>query len=202
MYTVGITGGIGSGKTTIARIWQEMGAFVLFADDLAKDIMISDQDVIRDIKAKFGEQAYLEDGSLHKKYLKEQVFKKGRVEELNGIVHPKVFAHTTQKIKETEQKGYDVFVKEAALLLKYGRPKEFNKIVLVLSDEDKRIARVTERDDASSDEIKARIDKQQNFEKHRADADFVIYNNGTQEDLELRAKILYHKFREQAQHAV
>jgi len=200
MYTVGITGGIGSGKTTIAKLWRTMGAYVLFADDLAKDLMVSDQDVIHEIRQEFGEQAYLEDGSLNKEYLREQVFSKNRVEELNRIVHPKVFERTTEKIEEAEQNGYDVFVKEAALLLKYGRPDEFNKIVLVLADEQKRIARVTERDGAEAEEVKARIAKQQDFTQHKKDADFVIYNNGTMEDLELRAKILYHKFKEQARH--
>lgn len=202
MYTVGITGGIGSGKTTIAELWREMGAYVLFADDLAKDIMVSDQDAIHEIRQVFGEKAYLEDGSLNKEYLRDQVFSKNRVEELNRIVHPKVFERTSEKMEEAEQNGYNVFVKEAALLLKYGRPENFDKIVLILADEQKRIARVRERDETGSEEVKARIAKQQDFSQYKKDADYVLYNNGTMEDLELRAKILYHKFKEQARRPV
>jgi len=198
MYKVGLTGGIGSGKTTIARIWEKKGAFVLDADDFAKELMVTDSDIIEKIKESFGEEAYKNDQSLNRSYLAKEAFEKGRVDELNKIVHPRVFEKTEDKIEEAEQEGYKVFVKEAALLLNYGRPESLDKVVLVLATDENMIKRAAQRDNVSPDVIQERLDKQQDFEKLKSRADFVIHNNGSMEDLEMRAQILFEKFLERA----
>jgi len=198
MYKVGLTGGIGSGKTTIARIWKKKGAFVLDADDFAKELMVTDSDIIEKIKESFGEEAYKNDQSLNRSYLAKEAFEKGRVDELNKIVHPRVFEKTEDKIEEAEQEGYKVFVKEAALLLNYGRPESLDKVVLVLATDENMIKRAAQRDNVSPDVIQERLDKQQDFEKLKSRADFVIHNNGSMEDLEMRAQILFEKFLERA----
>ncbi len=192
MITVGITGGIGSGKSTVCKIWKGMGAYVLNADDLAKDVMASDAEVKQQLVDHFGSESFLDDGKLNTKHLANEAFEKGRVEELNAIVHPKLPAAASIKVEEAEAQGYDIFVYEAALLLENLEPGSLDYIVLVLADEDHRIERVKQRDNSSEAEIRERIQNQRNFEKATDRVDYVIRNNGTLEELEKKAEIIYH----------
>ena len=88
MIRVGVTGGIGSGKTTLCKEWEKLGAFVVYADDLAKKLMVEDEELVKKIKSTFGDKAYDEYGSLNRQYLAQEAFEKGRVNELNNLVHP------------------------------------------------------------------------------------------------------------------
>lgn len=194
MITVGVTGGIGSGKSTVCDMWAQMGAFVLNADDLAKQVMVTNAEVKQQLVDRFGSESFLEDGELNTEHLANEAFEKGRVQELNAIVHPKLPAAASQKMEEAEAQGYEVFVYEAALLLENLEPGSLDYIVLVLADEDHRIERVKQRDNSSEAEIKQRIKKQRNFEKSTERVDYVIRNNGTLEELEKKAEIIYQSF--------
>lgn len=192
MLKIGITGGIGSGKTTICNVWQSLGAYILNADDLAKKIMIENPEVKDEIIKTFGEESYNSDGSLNRAYLAEEAFAKGRVQELNAIVHPAI-PKASQKIMEKAE-GIDVFVYEAALLLQNLRPNNLDKIVLVLSEQDRRVERVANRDDVEEQQVIERINKQQNFEELSDQADIIIRNDGTLKELEEQARQLYQSF--------
>src|SRR6056297_978021 len=117
MVIAGVTGGIGSGKTTVCREWEQLGAYVFYADDEAKKLMVSSKDVVQQIRDTFGEKSYHEDGSLNKSHLIREAFDAGRVEELNRIVHPAVGKSFEKACKIAQKEGYKVAVKEAALLL-------------------------------------------------------------------------------------
>ncbi|MGM0546608.1 MAG: dephospho-CoA kinase [Bacteroidota bacterium] len=194
MVTVGITGGIGSGKSTVCEIWEKLGAYVLNADDLAKQVMVSNEKVRQELVEAFGEQSFCKDGSLNREHLAREAFEKGRVNELNAIVHPKLPTAASQKIEEAQAQGYDVFVYEAALLLENLEPGRLDYIVLVLADKDKRINRVLQRENISEDEIKQRMNKQRDFKKATEKVDYVIRNNGTLEELEKKAELIYQNF--------
>jgi dephospho-CoA kinase len=194
MVTVGITGGIGSGKSTVCDIWKKKGAYILNADELAKQIMVTDPNVKEELIDTFGKASFCDDGSLNREYLATEAFEKDRVEELNAIVHPRLPAATEQKMTEAEQEGYEVFVYEAALLLENLDPGNLDYIVLVLADKEHRIARVKERDNSSADEIIQRINKQRDFEKAKQRVDYVIRNNGTLEELKKKAELIYLNF--------
>lgn len=194
MITVGVTGGIGSGKSTVCDIWAKLGAYVLNADDLAKHVMVTNTKVKQQLVDRFGSESFLEDGKLNTEHLANEAFEKGRVEELNAIVHPKLPAAASRKVEEAEAQGYDIFVYEAALLLENLEPGSLDYIVLVLADEDHRIERVKKRDNSSEAEIRQRIQKQRNFEKVTDRVDYVIRNNGTLEELEKKAEIIYYSF--------
>lgn len=194
MVKVGVTGGIGSGKSTVCRVWSELGAFVLYADELAKELMVTHPEIREQLVETFGEHTFLEDGSLNRAYLAREAFEKGRVDELNTIVHPKIPGATRKKMNEAEQQGYDVFVYEAALLLENLQEGMWDYVVLVLADEEHRLQRVTERDKTTPAEVKKRINKQRNFEKATGHADFVIRNNGTLKELKKKAEVIYENF--------
>ena len=191
MIRVGVTGGIGSGKTTFCKFWEELGAFVIYADDYAKQLMVSDELLIKKIKQTFGDEAYFEDGQLNRKYLAEEAFAKGRVKELNAIVHPILWERLEALSDEKEKEGVEVFVKEAAILLQHGRPKDVDVVVLVISEKENRIERVMERDQVDAQLVLDRIEKQPEFEELTHLADYIISNDGTQETLKNKATELF-----------
>ncbi len=191
MITVGVTGGIGSGKTTVCKIWEELGATVIYADDLAKELMQTDEQLKQSLTEAFGENTYLEDRSLNKPHLIKEAFEKHRVEELNEIVHPVLRDRIKEQIHLREKEGTDVFVVEAAVLLNNGRPDYVETVVLVTSDREKRVERVIERDQSTEKEIIARLEKQPDFDNATHLVDHIIENNGSLKELEDAAKKLY-----------
>lgn len=196
MIKVGITGGIGSGKTTFCREWEKLGAFVLYADDFAKQLMQEDEVLKNQIKGAFGEKSYDEQGNLNRAYLASEAFEKGRVEELNSLVHPVLWQRVDELEDEKEQEGIEVFAKEAAILLKEGRPENLDFVILILADEEQRIQRTLERDESSLDEVQDRISKQQNFESLTHLADYVILNNNSVESLRHKAQSTFKKIKQ------
>lgn len=191
MKVVGITGGIGSGKSTVTGCFKHWGAYVVYADELAKSIMTTDETLISEIRKTFGDDSYLEDGSLNKPHLIREAFEAGRTNELNAIVHPAVYRETQRLIKEAKEKGYQLFVKEAALLLNNGRPEGFDYVILVDAPEDIRIDRVIKRDGSTREEVIQRLRKQPNFSKLHHLCDAIIINDSTVEALEEKAKEIF-----------
>ncbi len=191
MVKVGITGGIGSGKTTVCKVWEGMGAVVVYADDLAKKLMVEDDDLISRIISAFGESSYHEDGSLNRQFLANKAFEKGEVEKLNKIVHPAVARKVKELMGRAEAQGADMFVEEAALLLSKGRPDIFDYIVIVTANKSDRLKWVMNRDNSGQDEILARMKKQQSFEELMPLCDFVIENDSTVQSLKRKSEDLY-----------
>lgn len=197
MIRVGVTGGIGSGKSTLCHEWEKLGAFVVYADDIAKELMVSDPKLIHEIKKTFGKASYHSDGNLNRAHLAEEAFEKNRVEELNALVHPVLWHHIDKLTEAKEKEGIDIFVKEAALLLKNGRPENIDQVVLLLADEERRIDRVVGRDHTEEHKVKERIDKQDSFEDLKHLADFVITNDGSLSDLKQQARTLFRTLKEE-----
>tara|TARA_R110002124_G_scaffold280073_1_gene453108 strand:- start:5949 stop:6542 length:594 start_codon:yes stop_codon:yes gene_type:complete len=190
MIKVGVTGGIGSGKTTLCKEWEKSGAFVVYADDVAKKIMVENEELIAQIKSTFGESSYHPDGSLNRSYLAEEAFEKGRVEDLNKLVHPSLWKEVAHLADKKKKEGIDVFVKEAAILLQYGRPKDLDFVVLVTADLNSRVNRVVERDNSQKELVLDRVSKQQDFNKMSDQVDYIISNDGSLEELKSKAQAL------------
>lgn len=188
MIKVGITGGIGSGKTTFCKEWERLGAFVLYADDFAKQLMQEDQELREKIIEVFGDQSFDEDGDLNRSYLAKEAFEKGRVQQLNKLVHPVLWKRTEEMMAQKEKDGIEVFAKEAAILLNNGRPDELDYVILILADENHRIKRTVSRDHSNESEVRKRIAKQPDFESLIHLADFIVENDGTPDDLKTKAK--------------
>lgn len=191
MLHIGVTGGIGSGKSTFLQVWERLGVPVVYADDLAKQLMVSDENLKEKIAGAFGERAYRQDGSLDREYLAEAAFAAGRVEELNRIVHPAVFRELEIKKKKAREDGAPIFAHESALLLTTDRAAECDVVVLVACPEEERIRRVTKRDGSSPGSVKSRIRKQPEFDRLSDKADIVVHNADTPGSLEKKAEELY-----------
>jgi len=193
MITVGITGGIGSGKSTVASIWDSLGAKVVYADDLAKHLMQTDPDLKNKLSETFGMETYNSDGSLNKPHLIKEAFHKNRVEELNSIVHPAIRIEAISCIKRAKKKGYKLFAYEAAILLNEGRPEYLDVVLLVSSKRETRLERVSERDSVDISDVEARMVKQPDFSSLEHLVDYTIENDGTLEELKVKSVNLYHE---------
>lgn len=192
MIKVGVTGGIGSGKSTFCKTWEKLGAFVVYADDFAKKLMNEDEELKRKIINSFGAESYQENGELNRAYLAKEAFQKGRVEELNQIVHPLLWKRINELAVTKKEIGVTIFLKEAAILLDKGRPADLDYVILIEADASERAQRVVKRDEVNETEVFERMKAQKSFEDLAPLADFVVLNEGSEEDLKLKAQKLYH----------
>lgn len=176
MLKIGITGGIGSGKTTVCQVFEALSIPVFNADEVAKMIMVSDRDLVKGIKLAFGEKAYFNNGELNRKFLSDIVFNDSQaLQMLNELVHPAAIrAFDEWALKQTSK----YCLHEAAILFESGAYKSCDKSILVYAPEDLRIQRVINRDGVSEQEVRARIDKQMPEDEKEKLADFVILNDG------------------------
>lgn len=175
MLKVGITGGIGSGKTTVARIFQLLGIPVYFADQAARSIMQTDPEVIGQVKTLLGDEAYLPDGTLNRVYVAKRVFQDQRLlEQLNAITHPATIRDAENWMK---QQHTPYAIKEAALLFETSAFHYLDRIIVVYAPRALRIQRVMQRDHVSAEEVKRRMLQQIAPEIAIRLADDVIYND-------------------------
>lgn len=174
---VGVTGGIGSGKTTVCKIFEFLGIPVYYADDRAKALMSEDSKVIKAIRSLFGPEAYQRNGNLNRNYIAAIVFEdKEKLAALNSIVHPAVFADGEEWNKLQSNTPYTI--KEAALLFESGGYKTLDKVITVTAPKEVRIKRVMSRDGLSRSAVLSRIKNQMPDEEKKRLADFIIYNGG------------------------
>lgn len=179
MFKVGITGGIGSGKTTVCKIFEVLGIPVFYADSAAKAIMNTDQALVAGIKAAFGNEAYHQDDALNRKYLAKIVFNDdAELARLNALVHPAVFR--AFEVWAKNQHAVPYVLKEAALLFESGSNKLCDKMILVTAPQELKIKRVIERDAITATEVLSRMSKQFTDEQKSSLADFAVINDENQ----------------------
>lgn len=175
MMKIGITGGIGSGKSTVCKVFRILGIPVFEADKVAKQLMNDDPELRLQLIDLFGTAVYLPDRTVDRKYLSEIVFKNASLlAQLNNAVHPVVRSAFEEWFKK-QQSPY--ILHEAAILFESGFYKMMDKTITVVTDEDERIQRVTKRDAVTHEMVKQRIQNQWNDEQRINLADFVICNN-------------------------
>ena len=178
MLRVGITGNIGSGKTTASRIFAMLGAAVYSADERAKHFLHTPGTIER-IKKEFGEGCIGADGAPDKKKLAEIVFEdETMLQKLNDIIHPQV--RRDFDTWAAQKNKYPYVMMEAAILFESGQSRRFDKVVLVTAPEHLRIERVCKRDNVSPDDVKKRMRHQMDEATKIPLADFVIVNDEKQ----------------------
>lgn len=176
MLKIGLTGNIGSGKTTVAKIFELLGVPAFYADDEAKKVMVTDAILIDAIKQTFGSESYFEDGSLNRKHIAAIVFNNTtELEKLNALVHPAVFRAFDSL--EAKAKDAPYIIREAAILFESGSYKTCDRTVIVSAPLDKRMARVTRRDGISKEEVAKREARQMPEDEKKKLADDIIIND-------------------------
>lgn len=192
MKTLGVTGGIGSGKTTVCRMLEELGASVFYADDVAKRLMVDDEKVRDEIREAFGMESYRPDGTLNRPYIAQTIFEDSSlVDRINQIVHPRVFAAFEEERKKAERAGIPLLVQEAALIFETGADRHLDAVAVVDSPEETRVRRVVDRDGVTPDQVRARMAHQLPPDVLRTRADYVIVNEGPPELLRKEVENLY-----------
>lgn len=174
MIVVGLTGGIGSGKTTVARMFENLGIPIYLADDEAKRLMRNSKYIKRKIISLFGQESYV-DNELDRPFLASRIFKDASLlESMNAIVHPKVRLDFERWLK----KQNSVYViKESAIIFEQNMQSQYDYIITVTADTKDRIARLLQRDNTSENHIKNIINNQIPDEEKIKNSDFVIVNN-------------------------
>ncbi len=196
MLTIGLTGGIGSGKSVVCDLLEARGARVFDADEVGKHILGNDPEARRQVVSVFGEQSYRPDGSLDRGYLASLVFGDDRnLAAINAIVHPRVFTAFARERQLARDAGVTMLVHEAALLFESGGDRYVDVTVYVDAPRWLRVRRVMERDGRPREEVLARMKHQLPAYKGRARANFVLNNDGSLDQLEQRTERLLVRLR-------
>jgi len=178
MFQVGITGGIGSGKTLVCGVLEKLGVAVYYADEQARRLMDEDQELKEGIVDLFGEEAYI-DGALNRRFLAGRVFSDDKMlSGLNHLVHPVVRRDYTRWLERQKEMPY--VVEEAAILFESGAARWLDLKVLVYAPEQLRISRVMQRDGVDDMHVRQRMKHQMDEEEKRTLADMVIVNDETE----------------------
>jgi len=187
---IGITGIIGSGKSTVANLIREMDYPVLSSDENAKLLMVENQQLVSDIIDLFGENAYNEDKTLNKKFLSDNVFSSEKnsnanLEKLNRLVHPAVIEYNLEQIEKLVDNGEDLIFVESALIFELGMEEGYDYVINVDVPIEQAVQRTIKRTGLSRDNIINRMNIQLHANEKKKFADFTIDNSKGIDDLKI-----------------
>lgn len=195
MLKVGVTGGIGSGKSTVSRFFSALGVPVYDSDQRAKSLMQYDDSIRSKIKIEFGDNAFHKN-ELNRSYLAEIVFKnESKLKQLNAIVHPVVKTDFINWLSQNS--NAKLIIKEAAIMIESGAYKDLDKLIVVNASMNQKIKWIKQRDQLSLEDIKNRIQNQLSDEIRNQYADFIIENNSSKRELKQQVLSVYNKLIDQ-----
>lgn len=181
MLKVGLTGGMGSGKSTVARRFAELGAVIIDADQIARDVVEPGEPALAELAEAFGEGILLDDGSLNRGELAKRIFVSAeKTELLNSITHPRIEQRTEEQFNAA---GDAIIVFDSPLLIEMGQSEAQDLVVVVHTPVEVRLDRLVESRGVDREDAKQRIAKQISDDKRLQFADVVLENSGTEEDL-------------------
>ena len=193
MIVIGLTGGIGSGKTTVANFFSELNIPVYIADDEAKQLMVRSKVIKRKLIALFGDKAYIYK-ELNKPFIASKIFNDtDYLHKMNAIVHPKVASHFKRWLKKQDA---PYIIKEAAIIFEHNKEAHYDFIITVTANLDKRINRVVKRDNSSKSKIESIIKNQMSDKEKIKKSHFVITNDNL-EDTKNQVRITHQSILEQ-----
>ena len=194
MRVLGLTGGIGSGKSMVAQMFSQLGAIVIDADKLAREVVEPGQPALDEIAATFGPQVLLPDGRLDRPKLGEIIFADpAQRAKLDAITHPRIRARMEEEIK-ARRSGPGVLIVDIPLLYENDRGRSVERVIVVWVDPVTQLRRIRERDGLTADAARQRIAAQMPLEAKRARADHVIDNSGTRADTQAQVEAIYHLY--------
>ncbi|MCX7781393.1 MAG: dephospho-CoA kinase [Negativicutes bacterium] len=183
MYIIGLTGGIASGKSTVSKQLGELGAYVVDADQIARDIVQPGEPAWKEIQRQFGPEILLADGSINRKKLGEIVFSDSEArEKLNRITHPRIELAALQAIEKAKAEGYNIAVLDVPLLIESGWQRLVDAVWVVYTDRETQLLRLMNRDNLTREAALSRIRSQMSLDEKKNYADIVIDNSGGHKD--------------------
>ncbi|ERS38597.1 MULTISPECIES: dephospho-CoA kinase [unclassified Corynebacterium] len=184
MKIIGLTGGIGSGKSTVARSLQEHGFPIVDADLIAREIVEPGQPALAELTKEFGADILNTDGSLDRGLLASRAFEnKETTQRLNNITHPRINQRTQELFDEARENGAEAVIYDMPLLIDKGLHKDMDATIVVHAAEHVRLERLTTKRGLDVDDVRRRINAQIDDETRKQHADILLDNNGTEEDL-------------------
>lgn len=193
MMVIGLTGGIGSGKSTVAAMLENADIPVIDADKLARELTEKSSIANKEIAQKFGE-VFFADGSLDRAKLASKVFfDPKKLLELESILHPKIEDLRKSRLAKLEKEGYKVAIYMAPLIFEKGLEKNLDQVILVVAKDELKLSRINQRDGLSHEEALRRINAQMKDEEKRSKAHVVIENNGSLSELYQKLSLVFKK---------
>jgi dephospho-CoA kinase len=188
---IGLTGGIASGKSTVAAILRRLGAAIVNADDLSREVVEPGQQCWKDIVNTFGADVLNPDQTIDRQKLRKIIFNDPQArQKLEAIIHPRVRALAEQRIREHGAAGYEIVVYEVPLLFEVNIHHWLRPVILVASDVATQKKRLQDRDQLTEAEAAKHIAAQMSLEEKRRLADYVIENDGSLADLERQVRMI------------
>jgi dephospho-CoA kinase len=194
---IAVTGGIGSGQSTVCQMFEEMGCKVIHADQVGKQIVDTNAKVKDELRIEFGDAIFDENNILKRKEFAKIVFSdKNRIQRLNRIVHPRLIKELIEEIELAQESGeYQFIIIDGALIYEMAIERFFDHIIVVYSKKEVRIKRVQERDKLSRREIIDRMDNQIDLNEKSSWADYVIENNHSLVELKAEVYKVYNELK-------
>jgi dephospho-CoA kinase len=192
LFTVALTGGIGSGKSVVADMFARLGVPIIDTDIIARDLVKPGKPALADITHTFGREVITKNGELDRVKLARLTFSSARLrKQLEDILHPRIHAEVRLKLQKLEN-PYAIIV--IPLLVEIGQVEAYNRVLVVDCDESRQVRRVIERDHRSEDQIKAIMQAQTKRAERISWADDILENNGTLHELEQKVAHLHHAY--------
>ena len=199
MKLIGLTGGIAAGKSAVAAMLQRLGAKIIDADELAREIVEPGQEAWREIIAAFGGEIIRQDQSIDREKLRKKVFEDEQARKrLESITHPRIRTLAQQKIQQLAREGAEIIVYVVPLLFENRLHLWLRPVILVACDPAIQKERLQKRDKLNEREIKRHLEAQMGLEEKKKLADFIVENDGSLEELEKKVREVWEKITKQA----
>ena len=200
MLIVGLTGGVASGKTAVSQILKEEGAYIINADQIARELVLPHKPAWSELIRAFGQEILQEDGSIQRKKLADKVFADPKQRKfLNQILHPRIKEEMDRRAKEIGEKDPEaIVVIDAPLIIELGDHREMDKLIVVTSTQPQQIERLKDRDGTNPEEALRIVSSQMPLKEKLKFADYVIRNEGSMEETKKRAKEVYQELKKVA----
>ncbi len=196
MKLIGLTGGIAAGKSAVAAMLQRLGAKIIDADELAREIVEPGQEAWREIIAAFGREIIRQDQSIDREKLRKKVFEdKQARKRLESITHPRIRTLAQQKIQQLAREGAEIIVYVAPLLFENRLHLWLRPVILVACDSAIQKERLQKRDKLNEQKIRRHLEAQMGLEEKKKLADFIVENDGSLEELEKKVSAVWEKIR-------
>jgi dephospho-CoA kinase len=195
-HVFGLTGGVASGKSTVARYFAAQGVAVIDADELAREVVTPGSPALQEIAATFGNELIAADGELDRRALGQRVFVNPSLrEQLNAIVHPRVAARFQERVADLDRQGVPLACYDVPLLFECNLQDRLRPVVVVSTPPDLQLARLMARNGLSGEEAQSRIAAQMPLAEKATQADYVIDNSGSLEITHQQADAILHQIR-------